>query len=61
MTVPWAVANSSYKRQQSNPAVTEIIEIKGREGSNDCDSQSLAAIGCGTAIALQQVATTRQG
>ena len=29
-TVPWAVANSSYKRQQDNPAVTEIIEIKGR-------------------------------
>ena len=29
-TVPWAVANSSYKHQQGNPAVTEIIEIKGR-------------------------------
>ena len=29
-TVPWAVANSSYKRQQGNRAVTEIIEIKGR-------------------------------
>ena len=29
-TVPWAVANSSYKHQQDNPAVTEIIEIKGR-------------------------------
>ncbi len=29
-TVPWAVANSSYKRQQGNAAVTEIVEIKGR-------------------------------
>jgi non-heme chloroperoxidase len=29
-TVPWAVANSSYKHQQRNPAVTEIIKIKGR-------------------------------
>ena len=29
-TVPWAVANSSYKHQQGNRAVTEIIEIKGR-------------------------------
>jgi pimeloyl-ACP methyl ester carboxylesterase len=29
-TVPWAVANSSYKRQEGNAAVTEIIEIKGR-------------------------------
>jgi pimeloyl-ACP methyl ester carboxylesterase len=29
-TVPWAVANSSYKHQQGNQAVTEIIEIKER-------------------------------
>jgi non-heme chloroperoxidase len=29
-TVPWAVANSSYKHQHGNQAVTEIIEIKGR-------------------------------
>jgi non-heme chloroperoxidase len=29
-TVPWAIANSSYKHQQGNRAVTEIIEIKGR-------------------------------
>jgi non-heme chloroperoxidase len=29
-TVPWAVANSSYKHQQRNPAATEIIKIKGR-------------------------------
>ncbi|GAA1521231.1 alpha/beta hydrolase [Kribbella lupini] len=29
-TVPWAVANASFKQQQDNPGVTEIAEIKGR-------------------------------
>jgi fermentation-respiration switch protein FrsA (DUF1100 family) len=29
-TVPWAVANASYKQQKDNPGLTEIIEIKGR-------------------------------
>jgi len=29
-TVPWAIANASYKRQRGNPNVTEIIEIPGR-------------------------------
>ena len=29
-TVPWAVANASYKRQKKNPNVTEIVEIPGR-------------------------------
>ena len=29
-TVPWAIANASYKRQQHNPGVTEIVEIAGR-------------------------------
>jgi pimeloyl-ACP methyl ester carboxylesterase len=29
-TVPWAIANASYKQQKDNPAVTEIIEIPGR-------------------------------
>jgi pimeloyl-ACP methyl ester carboxylesterase len=37
-TVPWAVANSSYKRQQGNKAVTEIIEIKGRGHALTIDS-----------------------
>jgi non-heme chloroperoxidase len=37
-TVPWAVANSSYKRQQGNRAVTEIIEIKGRGHALTIDS-----------------------
>ena len=29
-TVPWAIANASFKRQQHNPGVTEIVEIPGR-------------------------------
>jgi pimeloyl-ACP methyl ester carboxylesterase len=29
-TVPWAVANASYKRQKKNPTVTEIVEMPGR-------------------------------
>lgn len=29
-TVPWAIANASYKRQRRNPGVTEITEIAGR-------------------------------
>ena len=28
-TVPWAIANASFKRQQHNPGVTEIVEIPG--------------------------------
>ena len=29
-TVPWAIANASYKKQQRNEGVTEIVEIPGR-------------------------------
>jgi pimeloyl-ACP methyl ester carboxylesterase len=29
-TVPWAIANASFKRQKNNPGVTEIVEIPGR-------------------------------
>jgi non-heme chloroperoxidase len=29
-TVPWAIANSSYKKQKRNQGVTEIAEIPGR-------------------------------
>lgn len=29
-TVPWAIANASYKHQLHNPGVTEITEIPGR-------------------------------
>jgi pimeloyl-ACP methyl ester carboxylesterase len=37
-TVPWPIANSSYKHQQGNRAVTEIIEIKGRGHALTIDS-----------------------
>jgi non-heme chloroperoxidase len=37
-TVPWAIANASYKRQKKNPNPTEIIEIKGRGHSLVIDS-----------------------
>jgi pimeloyl-ACP methyl ester carboxylesterase len=29
-TVPWAIANASYKRQQRNEGVTEIVEMPNR-------------------------------
>jgi pimeloyl-ACP methyl ester carboxylesterase len=29
-TVPWAIANASYKKQKRNPSVTEIIEMPNR-------------------------------
>ena len=28
-TVPWAIANASFKRQKRNEGVTEIVEVKG--------------------------------
>ena len=37
-TVPWAIANASYKRQQSNPGVTEIQKVAGRGHSLTIDS-----------------------
>ncbi|MCW2756357.1 MAG: alpha/beta hydrolase [Nocardioidaceae bacterium] len=37
-TVPWAIANASYKRQKRNPGVTEIVEMKGRGHSLVIDS-----------------------
>lgn len=37
-TVPWAIANASYKRQKKNPNVTEIVEIPGRGHSLVIDS-----------------------
>jgi non-heme chloroperoxidase len=29
-TVPWAIANASYKKQKHNPGVTEIVELPDR-------------------------------
>jgi pimeloyl-ACP methyl ester carboxylesterase len=37
-TVPWAIANASYKRQRRNPAVTEIKQIPNRGHSLTIDS-----------------------
>jgi non-heme chloroperoxidase len=37
-TVPWAVANASYKREKRNPGVTEIVEIQGRGHSLTIDN-----------------------
>ena len=37
-TVPWAIANASYKKQQRNHGVTEIIEMPGRGHALTIDS-----------------------
>jgi pimeloyl-ACP methyl ester carboxylesterase len=37
-TVPWAIANASYKKQKRNPGVTEIVEIPGRGHALTIDS-----------------------
>lgn len=37
-TVPWAIANASYKKQKGNAGVTEIVELKGRGHSLTIDS-----------------------
>jgi pimeloyl-ACP methyl ester carboxylesterase len=37
-TVPWAIANASYKQQQDNDGVTEIVEIPGRGHALTIDS-----------------------
>jgi pimeloyl-ACP methyl ester carboxylesterase len=37
-TVPWAIANASYKRQKGNPGVTEIVEIHDRGHSLTIDA-----------------------
>jgi non-heme chloroperoxidase len=37
-TVPWAIANASFKKQKRNPGVTEIIEIPNRGHALTIDS-----------------------
>ena len=37
-TVPWAIANASYKRQRRNPGITEIREIPERGHALTIDS-----------------------
>ena len=36
-TVPWSIANASYKRQSRNEGVTEVVEIPGRGHSLTID------------------------
>ena len=37
-TVPWAIANASYKKQKRNEGVTEIVEMKDRGHALTIDS-----------------------
>jgi non-heme chloroperoxidase len=37
-TVPWSIANASYHQERRNPAVTEIVEMKGRGHAITIDS-----------------------
>ena len=37
-TVPWAIANASYKKQKRNDGVTEVAKIKGRGHALTIDS-----------------------
>jgi non-heme chloroperoxidase len=37
-TVPWAIANASYKKQKRNEGVTEIVEMPGRGHALTIDS-----------------------
>ncbi len=37
-TVPWAIANASFKREERNPGVTEIVSIPGRGHALTIDS-----------------------
>jgi len=36
-TVPWAIANAAFKRQQRNPGVTEIVQVPNRGHSLTID------------------------
>ena len=36
-TVPWSIANASYKQQKKNPGVTEILKVPGRGHSLTID------------------------
>jgi non-heme chloroperoxidase len=37
-TVPWAIANASYKKQKRNESTTEIVEVPGRGHALTIDS-----------------------
>jgi non-heme chloroperoxidase len=36
--VPWSIANASFKQQQANPGLTEIVEMPNRGHSLTIDS-----------------------
>jgi pimeloyl-ACP methyl ester carboxylesterase len=36
-TVPWAIANASFKKQKRNKGVTEIVKVPGRGHSLTID------------------------
>jgi non-heme chloroperoxidase len=36
--VPWSIAHASFKQQQGNPGVTEIVEMPGRGHALTIDS-----------------------
>jgi non-heme chloroperoxidase len=54
-TVPWVIAHASYKRQQENPAVTEIREIPGRGHSLTIDHGWREVAETGLAFIAQQL------
>jgi pimeloyl-ACP methyl ester carboxylesterase len=37
-TVPWAIANASFKQQRDNPGITEIVEMPNRGHALTIDS-----------------------
>jgi non-heme chloroperoxidase len=37
-TVPWAIANASFKKQQRNPGITEIVQVPDRGHALTIDS-----------------------
>lgn len=51
-TVPWAIANASFKRQKRNDGVTEIVEMKDRGHSLTIDHGWREV--CDTALAFIQ-------
>ncbi|GAA1294462.1 alpha/beta hydrolase [Saccharothrix xinjiangensis] len=49
-TVPWAIVDASYRKQQDNPGVTEIVQIHGRGHALTIDSGWREV--CDTALAF---------
>ena len=51
-TVPWAIANASFKKQKRNEGVTEIVEMPNRGHSLTIDNGWREV--CDTALAFVQ-------